>query len=140
MKNKDNRLVFILIFTLIFTLSAQETIPAEKEYLSSIELGEENDKVYYFASGEGFYSPGGIRVDDQRRLIFIPTWTWDHLLIYEKGKWSSKPLPPVCLITGGVTLKHPVFPSRAIREEEKGVPITVYWMTESNTGTVTLEI
>lgn len=68
-------------------------VSAEKEIIGTIPLGKGSGTVQYRSTEEGFYAPNGPFVNSKGILYFIPTTTWDNLIVFQKGLFSEVPFP-----------------------------------------------
>ncbi len=86
------RISVLLILYCSFLLYSEEIIVAEKEHITSINIGDKVAEVVYDSTEEGFYCPNGPMVDHEGSLLFYPTsgaLRYKSLLKYQSGKGMS---------------------------------------------------
>jgi hypothetical protein len=87
-------IVFALLCILTGGLFAQQLTLAQKEKLSDIPVGEGTGRVRFIISEEGFYSPGGVFVDQRGGLFFIQNSRVEPIIRYQNGRFLEIPIPP----------------------------------------------
>ncbi len=88
----------IACFSVILMSVNAQTILAEKEILSTIQVGDMKNEIQYNSNDEGFFSPTGPLVDNKGSLLFFPLAgnnARKYLLQYTSKIWSRVPLFPV---------------------------------------------
>ena len=85
-------LMTILIVALTASLMGQTTI-GEQEKLGEVGIGKNPGLVEYLTTEEGFYSPGGVFVDQEGWLYFIQNFRDKPILRFVDGKFSERPVP-----------------------------------------------
>ena len=84
-------LVIVSLLCCAGTDFSQESIVAQKEPITFLQLGEKPEEVYYSSQHDGLWSPGSPFVDASGRIVFYKGWPEKVFLSYFRGKVDHFP-------------------------------------------------